>query len=384
MKKLSTFGVLCSFFTLLLVSCTNGNLEKTKPSPAKASLKSDAKIFVHEAGFLEFQNHLVFEETIKQLDGKSREELDSWEKQFAFNSMRSIFDQAVDADYEFFSNLKSLGQDEINVLKNASGDFFHSDYVKKNKEYLLFDKDGIFRMNLYRNDVAPLVNKNGLVKVGGHIFQYTHDYLKILKCGDEKRINELINAEKSNQDGSIIVNKVKYITLKSGEVNNSNARSSFSGSCYDVYYWGIESGLRHRIMGRLYLNIPGEPIYSGSTYECNCVDVNGHYECEWCEEIIGYDYSQVFRFEAESHYAAVYTAFIWTRDREYPLLVSGSYLKNGTPNQFTVQTPYSPYPGYLNYTIFNDYIGTNILNASDITNANIKFTNFNKDCYVTF
>ena len=37
---------------------------------------------------------------------------------------------------------------------------------------------GIITANIYRIDLVPLVNSNGIVKVGNIIFQYSYDYLK--------------------------------------------------------------------------------------------------------------------------------------------------------------------------------------------------------------
>lgn len=202
----------------------------------EVSFKNDKNDLVNfRDGFLEFRDQTAYDQMVKQLKGKSTEELDAWEKSLGgFISMRSIHNRALHEDEIFFEN-----------GGNPKG---HSVFVLQNQEALLFESDDDMRVNLppHENTLPFLVNKFGVIKIGSSIYEYRSKSIKEIRDGDVNKIKLLESFTESNKENNISVINItqKNISNTSGR----NLKTAFSGAANCE---GYTTGGGQRVQGRI-------------------------------------------------------------------------------------------------------------------------------------
>ncbi|MFP4293767.1 MAG: hypothetical protein ACLFQ0_19210 [Cyclobacteriaceae bacterium] len=105
------------------------------------------KVKVHN-GYLWFADTMAYKMTLEKLQNYSREELDEWEKELGFTSIRYLFEKAVDEDEKYFKELESM-TDEEEIKKHQSvAPSPHSAYVLNNSELFKFHDEGWFEIKI--------------------------------------------------------------------------------------------------------------------------------------------------------------------------------------------------------------------------------------------
>ncbi|TAH28857.1 MAG: hypothetical protein EAZ06_08630 [Cytophagales bacterium] len=153
-----------------------------------------------------------FVDSVKKMSDEDRI---SWEKSMNFESMHRIFYKGLEAEEIYSDSLFELNQ----MAQN------HSDYVKSypNVFYQENDTSGL-AMNIFLGEMAMLVNKDGIVKIGPYFFQYTRDYYKMLQSTDESKIGLLMQTTENDTQNSIKVQ----------QVNNRQKSFNYFSQCYGV------------------------------------------------------------------------------------------------------------------------------------------------------
>ncbi|SFF64584.1 hypothetical protein, partial [Thermoflexibacter ruber] len=243
-NKFNFWLILVLFFALL--GCDK--MEKVSPLPTENAKKHTARVeekpfllryenlhpqvkesFVYydaENGFLYFSDYLIFDKIRAELMNKDSETLAKWESQFeGFVSLQSIYAQAMERQKLEIEKAK-LALETKPLISSYSQEQFYADFVKQHKERFIFLEDGFFKMNIAFEEVGSLVSKDGLVKIGGDIFQFTKEAIKILKGGDVTKIDEL---KKANRDTGVITIKIilsKTNIFMSGRTESSSCQNS--------------------------------------------------------------------------------------------------------------------------------------------------------------
>ncbi len=255
--------LLCGVVTLIS-SCKKDEADSIKPTAQgelAATKKADIRL---ENGYLVFKSPEVYAQAIQDVTNKNREEVAAWEKQYGFTSMRTLYEQALLAQVAAASN----GKEE------------HADFTLAHRKMLVLHEDGTLDMNNFHHDVAALVNEDGIVKVGGHFYQYTEKSFKVLKGGDEKKLELLKQATESNEQAGITVTQATVAVPNQA----SNGRTSAADYSYDCWSDLNDSNqLKAEIRLTSYQQpIFGNPIVVGE----NCY--YDEYNSWYCEQILEY------------------------------------------------------------------------------------------------
>lgn len=168
-------------------------------------------------GFLEFRDNAAYDQVMQELNGKSTEELDAWEKSLkGFVSMRSIYNRAL--------------QEELTFIESGGKPDTHSAFVLQNMRSLSFITDDDLQPNLPQFEkISPsLVNQFGIVKVGTSIFEYRNESIKEIRDADISKIGILKDITESDNERSIsVINiTVEYMTNDTG---GRALKTTFSG-----------------------------------------------------------------------------------------------------------------------------------------------------------
>lgn len=162
-------------------------------------------------GYLWFKDTATYLATLKKLEGYSREELDQWEEELGFTSIRFLFEKAVDEDEVYFEELENMEEEEV-TAKYPNGVKPHSSYVLNNAELFNFHEEGWFEPKTPISRLNKVLNKDGLVRIGGKIVEYSSNAVKIILDGDEKKIPLLDNVSESQFENSIRVDIITFST----------------------------------------------------------------------------------------------------------------------------------------------------------------------------
>ncbi len=286
-----------------LLGCQAENLNPQEIAPQKADggrKETSTKGVKFNGEYLEFKNHVIFNEFIENVQSQNRQELDSWEQKLGFKSMRAYYEQAIDENTKYYEWLrKNMTQELANEIKQKGRP--HAEFVKKEAaEALVFDEKNNFQQNVYDPRLAAAINKEGFVQVGQYLFQYTADYIKVMPISNKGKIKTLKNAKADNAAEKITVKKIEKIK----QVGNSGGRVE---SCTSYFYgddWGLwdgtwlgyaplGQGTLRRVKGSVHIQYVASPIYQ-------CVE--GYYDYEGnCTnyEIIDWYYNQTFTAHAQ-------------------------------------------------------------------------------------
>ena len=181
-----------------------------------------------KGGFLEFRNDSIFQNTLETLDNKPYNEVESWTKQYEFYSLANLYNEALQKEASFTSELENLVLE--GKLSPEEAAKRHAPLVMENASSFIFSEEGYFDINLFDPTIATLVNKDGIIKIGNNLVRFTFDHVIELPGGSADNISSLKNTDKASLLPNVIVNKVhhKYNLAETGieeeQLNNENSR----------------------------------------------------------------------------------------------------------------------------------------------------------------
>lgn len=231
-KQSSRILSVVSLALIMFISCSD---EKALPD-TKAT--TDIKV---SNGYLEFRDDEVFENTRNLLKTKDISYLDAWEKQFSdFHSQRSIFEQAIEEELKFAESGEFGAQGQ------------HSQFVSNNSDVLLFDEEGRIKSNLPITEefISAFVNRNGLVKIGGKLYQYSEKSIKVIVDGDDSKLPLLPELGQSSLEHGVLVYNIEVQEIDLS--GNSVGRTEFVGDAGCTGYSQGGTG-NQRVIGNVSL-----------------------------------------------------------------------------------------------------------------------------------
>ena len=190
--------------------------------------------FNQEGNYLEFETYEKFQETISMLKEMNSKQADAWSKQYGFASLKAVYDQAITEQRRYIENLEK----KVEAGKLAVEDVTQrrAPFVEKHASSFIFDDEieGDFDMNIFNPDIAKVVNKTGIVKIGNALSQYTNQTIKIMEGGSSNQIDLLISSKSNNLDLGIKVNPVKLFqstTLSDNQRANTDKEVRWTLPC---------------------------------------------------------------------------------------------------------------------------------------------------------
>lgn len=187
-----------------------------------------------------------------------------WEKSLGFESQRTVFNDVVAAEEAVTAYYESLPPDQQDYwLKQPEQ---HSDvYNQSIREGILSkvqDPEGNYDdLALGDPAMAPVVGRNGLIRVEGKIYQYTNTTTKVILDGDVKKIPWLdkYNTNYNNTNGDSIYVGVIQRAGTIAKASLYTDYSQYSGWRYD----GSRKRFKAWVEFRSYPY--GKPYYSDCT-----------------------------------------------------------------------------------------------------------------------
>jgi hypothetical protein len=227
-------------------------------------------------GVLEFSTPEVFETYVKKMANLPETDLDKWESSLNFVSMRSILAK---------SKLEERKNFDTKVKNNLVNDA-RSAYFTQYQDLLNWEK-GVTTLKMPLTQFANFLNQEGLVRVAGHLFQYTENSIKIIAGGDANKLTALKNAQKTDKANGIMVLPI------TNNKKPSNGRTE--GKSYDIAYtslpssWPVSSSF---FSVSMYLSQYSNPIYDYQNryYVCDGGAGGRDNGCHWEYPIIGTEY----------------------------------------------------------------------------------------------
>ena len=265
-------------------------------------------------------------------------------RDFDLKHYKEIFDQYIDSNFE---DIKDI----------------HSPYFWEYENSFIQGDDGTYRMNIFDPEMSKVVNKDGILQIGGYLYQYTKSYFKTIKGTTANHLEILKNAVESDEQLELMIDKVEYQELP----ENTNIKT-------DVYNWTggcIEDGYApFRTRGIINIFSFAVPIYGTVPCSASCPTCF----LGQCETIIGYENRT--KITAEIYSERKLLGILWwikTTSGDYGLFVDGTY----NTVELGLQTfDWDTQVGdCANVTI---YIG----DRTNVTNLDMRFATIWNECFV--
>lgn len=196
--------------TATIISCDN-HLEQIE-------IDDEARpdIFLQN-GILNFESQEIFENTVKKMQSMTEEEMMAWSSNYDFESLMLNFNKAKRLQSEIFNKMENLEAKATDLsdaekeafivqnrdLINSISDEYNS--FKSGYSYLRFEDDLVTGMKIQNYFASPLVNAEGIVKVGDFLYQYTNDDLKIIRDEGLGSLTDLKNGKTSDLNREIYI-----------------------------------------------------------------------------------------------------------------------------------------------------------------------------------
>jgi len=159
--------------------------------------------------YLVFRTPELFDQTLNSIRNTDPHSVRDWSDKLGFTSMRAIYEKAYEEQEKSINALEAEYKSYPPNDPRLKAPFEQPAFVRENETLFAFNEKGLIaQQNVPLYDVTALINKNGLVKVAGHLFQYNKDNIKIIMGGDESKISMLANVNETNKKLKIVVNPI--------------------------------------------------------------------------------------------------------------------------------------------------------------------------------
>lgn len=291
MKKIKIIGFsFVAMAIVLIYSCQKNDILKlSEDSELKQSEIIIDGISVKK-GILIFKDWEQVYNTITKLEEMDQKSFEIWENTLGFTSLKTLFNEFVSEENKMWDKLTKEYEGRENQLRKEDVKEKYNNILKKNKHsftIVTMDDDGqYYDMNLYRSNLAPIVNKDGIVVIGDAIYRFTREDERSILDGDWNKINELM------KDHSKEVNYEKYGLLKNEPIDDPNCPRTVSG--YTAYTWqhskdDLEHGSLYDTRTIVYYKFL-QKVYNNWDSNCNYTTFKTNelnYEVRSLKEVLG-------------------------------------------------------------------------------------------------
>lgn len=186
--------------------------------------------------FLTFKTSDEFYKTAEKLAKAPYSEVIDLEKQHNFVSLRTLLKKAEEEDAA--NHEKEMKMAEVNPAMVTMMTHQIPQIIKDNPNTFFYSKEEGIRLNLIKIELASLLNKDGIVKIGDKIIQYKSTYTKVIEDGDESKIALLETTGTTDKGVGVSVHPVKFYNA------NKRLNYAYTRSCEG----GYGSPLQYRII----------------------------------------------------------------------------------------------------------------------------------------
>lgn len=171
------------------------DLKEQEAQPLEVDVHADPEITtINGKRALSFGNLEHFNNIFESIMLKDRAELDRWERQIGFSSMRNKFEQLEDK-YATINSQQTLDQ-------------FRDQY----RNSVVFTDEGEIEMKVDMYHIASLINQSGIVKIGSMIQQFTKNKVITIGDGDYSKLSTAAQLTESMPDDHMFVSYIGTTT----------------------------------------------------------------------------------------------------------------------------------------------------------------------------
>ncbi|HAI76801.1 MAG TPA: hypothetical protein DCM08_11190, partial [Microscillaceae bacterium] len=303
----------------------------------------------------------------------STEQQTAFEQQYGYSSMLSTFNAGLNVQKMYLSAAAAAGGDALQSKPFA-------DFITNHPHTFRIEGGKELQLNTFHPSMAKVLNANGIIRVAGHIFQYTRQYIKIIEGGDERQIPKLLAATQDDRAAKIRV----FPLTSANNARTGNFRLSCQ-ACIDkgndpVVYQVLEATMYGTVIGQEY----SYPIYGEPQLVCPTdgggtplQGPDGEPYCYYAQFIVGYGTNSILGFDFVTRRNLNFLGFHWTENMstQRTKTVSGNYRINGSQRtiwrqlfneavfaQTLYDGPFADFTGFIDFQDF--YFGPSDLGAS--------------------
>jgi hypothetical protein len=239
MKRISN-QLVCLVFLLALTTCSDTGIKPVNLNSNDKLIPTNDAAIKFNGDFLEFASPKDFDEALASLTNASPGSVLKWSNHFGLVSMREIYENAKAEQAKYLDNLialyKSYSADD--PRRKVKPTIEQQPLAQQYSHLFKFDTNGLIQgLKEFHFDIAGMLNKDGIVMVGGNIFQYNADNIKIIEGGDKTKIASLNYVTETSKKMNIIVNPVKTKLAKSPSARYGTDQHWCSGSDSESTYY---------------------------------------------------------------------------------------------------------------------------------------------------
>jgi hypothetical protein len=258
--------------------------EGASPASAGEALVSLAsrEELLQSSKYLEFPNFDAFTKAVVAATQAEPARQFAWEKSQGFVSLKQMLEREVD---HFVAQATSKGTDLSPEQVRAFEEQIQTG-LKAYQGFIIYAKDTGLELAVSPSAFGHLLNRDGVVKIGPDLYQFTADRMKVIRGGDEAKIPELFGAAASDPVRGIEVTDIRVGgDLAQGRTENLVKSNSNSGT-------NAEDGRKLTMSNQLYF-VNGQyqywvvwraqvKVFFGS-WSNDRVDIsgNGHWDIAW-------------------------------------------------------------------------------------------------------
>ena len=197
---------------------TQKELEPATPvDPFSTDWQSRTKV---QQGVLIFENEQDFRNAAAYLHRIGFEEAKSWGESKGFLSQQTMYDAVITAEElntdKYYAPYDHLNEEELIAL-NLPKPKHTSEYLELLRKDLIHvdadtDEEHLYSLKLVDASVAPVLNENGLVKVGNILIHYSQNKIKRWIDGELENSDILVLADEDEPTQNIFISDFGSLT----------------------------------------------------------------------------------------------------------------------------------------------------------------------------
>lgn len=227
MKKFIALAIAVVALTIFN-GCQKEELVLTDEQP-QAEVKPDVYV---ESGYLVLKDLNVVDSVMKSLKNMNQEQVLAWEKQLGFESARTHYDKIL------------IGSEKINTVEEIIS--FREKYKDVFKWNETDTTDFSFDYPFYHTNLLPLMNKDGLLKIGKSLFKYNKENRITIFDGDISKLKEAMKLDR-NTDNVFILGKKGDLKAHSISLLTNFVEDYGSARMGDYIRWSSDKRMKNEL-----------------------------------------------------------------------------------------------------------------------------------------
>lgn len=294
-----------------------------------------------------FGNDSLFSQTLDMVNKLSNEEYNAFLEQYGVSTFKYEFERVAKAEWAISDHYESLDAQGKDVPSEPVFSQEYTNALNNGIIRIIKDDEGeYFDYNIYEIHMAPLLNVDGLVKVGDKIYQFGLDTKKIIENGDFNKINSLNDVQSTDTTKSISVVNYHFKNSNKNALQFGHHQWLFASNVNNAFIISPNGGRRFRmyLQGSSYID---DTYNNQRLYVTNILRLEGQKKNFWGS----WKYSESYSTNGTVNWLGAYR--IDDFDIQDVNLPFGGQIPPSSTSPFSWQYPNPGYSYGVNNATFN-------------------------------